>query len=197
MTSALFIFSLLASASQDLPQYKTMCPLMANRPTTGRMAAEYAGFRIFVCCDKCLARIGGDPTQTIKKSAKNGELIGDFLFDPNSGLRIDRKEAKFSRTINAFIIYSKSELTDKVLDSLATFPERESYFSRISGKELKWSAHASAYIDVEKVRYYLDSAEERAKFQFDAKQIVFPASKPVVSHPYPIMGIDNPAKTVN
>lgn len=186
----MLLLMVLVSQDNDIPEFKTMCPLMANRPTTGRMAAEYAGFRIFVCCDKCLGRIGGDPTATIKKSIKKGELIGDFLFDINSGHRIERKNAKFAASAGAFVFYSQTEFSEESLAKAIEVPKFESYQSVKNGNTLKWAAKSSGFFDKNGTRYYLsDLTEKNTLASLSADKL--PAGEKVTARPYPILGIDD------
>lgn len=186
MVSAIAVVLALSPLSQD---YKTMCPLMKNRPTTGRMAAEYAGFRIFVCCDQCLERIAGQAAKVVKEATESKALIGDFLFDPNTKRRIEPKTAKFKATAGPFIVYSMTELTKDTLNQLAVLPKNESYLDPFTNVKSPWAAKAAAYTDLGETRLFFSSAQSLD--DLTRARLAPPKGDPVVAHPYPIMGIDD------
>ena len=189
------LIAAIAMHAQDVPKYETWCPLMANRPTTGRFAAEYAGFRIFLCCDVCLGRIEKQGKQVVEKAQKDKTLIGDFMFDPQTHLKIDKKKAKSSTTTGAFVLYSANTTptTDAINTALAKMPANECFTCPIDNTEFKWAAKAGACIDYDNVRYYLCGQDCLTKFKANPKLTEGVKSKvqPVTAKPYPIFGIDD------
>ncbi len=194
MTVLLAALAILPSQPQD---FETLCPIMANRPTTGRMAAEYGGFRIFVCCDQCLGRVGRNTKQVVASAVKRNALIGDFMFDPVTHLRADKKQAKATSAQAGFLYYNtqseKSDFIGETEKNLARIPEKECLTCPVDGKEFKWSAKAGAFADQEGVRYFLCDQDCFTAFTKNPGQANKVTAKviPVQARPYPIMGIDD------
>lgn len=192
MTAALVALALLPA--QTPPDLETMCPLMNNRPTNGRMAAEYAGFRIFVCCDQCLGRIGRSAKQVVANAQKRGALIGDFMFDPVTGLRAEPKQAKTKIPHAGFIYYNtqndRQDYIGETEKNLARIPEKECLACPVEGTEFKWTAKSGAFADHEGIRYYLCGKTCRDAF-IKNPQTTKVQSKitVVVAKPYPVLGI--------
>lgn len=196
MLATLAAWALFVPAIQsDLP--KTYCPIMTNRPTTGRFAAEYAGYRIYLCCDQCLANIKNVGAKVVQKAQSKDQYIGDFMFDPATHLRIDKKQAKSTEPFNSFLFYSASSatpdfLTDKEKTALKA-PTKECLTDPVTGKTFPWEAKSGAYEDVEGVRYFLTDADSLKALRANPQLVQKVAEKVtlVVAKPYPIRGIDD------
>jgi YHS domain-containing protein len=66
-------FSALA-ADKPIPKKQTTCPVMGGKIDKAQYA-DVNGYRIYVCCAGCVAKIKADPEKYIKKLEAEGVVI--------------------------------------------------------------------------------------------------------------------------
>lgn len=136
-----------------------VCPIMGSEVSKDSPAVEYAGSKVAFCCGGCPDKFSKDPKASFKSNAKDGKLIGTFLFDPVSGKRIEAKKAKGSSDFMATRYYFESAENkatfDKNSKKYATVPKKESLTCAVGGDTMKNYSHSFGYVDHKDVRYYI------------------------------------------
>lgn len=187
MLSAILAASLVTQVKTDM-----MCPVMTNRPTTGRMAVDYDGARIAVCCDQCVRTVWQNPAKYVKEAMTSGQNIGWFLFDPLNGLRIDPKDANSSIVVNGFYYFSRTSGVEEQLKAFANSDKRSTKNEMLSAwgtdKVFETPGQAAAYVDGSGYRFYLSDPADKEKV-LNALPTIRLAPNPIKGHPVPIPGI--------
>ena len=124
-----------------------------------KLALDYGSTRYTFCCAGCPGAFQKDPAKTLKGDALKGKTVGEFLFDPTSGLRIDAKKAKASSDFNGVRYYFAST------DAKAKFDAEPKSFTKPVTKEalycpvmkhgLESVDKAGGYVDHSGIRYYV------------------------------------------
>ena len=135
------------------------CPVMGN-PLHGEGGEKltYKGAEYTTCCAGCGAKFQAEPEKYLKTQAKEGHVVGTFLFDPTTGLRIESKNAKASSDFGGLRYYFASESSKKTFDAnpkkFVVTPAKEALFCPVSKEAVKDYAAASGYGDYKGVRFF-------------------------------------------
>jgi len=137
-----------------------VCPIMGSEVSKDSPAVEYAGTKFAFCCGGCDGTFTKDPNAYIKKSVKEGNTIGVFLFDPIGGRSIDVKKAKGTSDYKGIRYYFLSEENKAVFDKSAkkysVTPKKELLTCAVNGCEILTYSDAGAFADYNGVRYYAE-----------------------------------------
>lgn len=147
-------------AVQEKPVY--MCPVMANRPTSKRMALDYGSTRVYVCCDQCVRTVWRDGADKLLARMKGTDtLMADVVFDAVSHARVNEYKAKYwLRDGNKnWLFESQENLTtfQAGKKALEVEPPLESLTCPSCGKTLATTGEATNYTDEEGCRIYFCS----------------------------------------
>jgi len=135
------------------------CVVTAEDVSKPAAILNFNGVRYVTCCLNCAGKFKNDPQAVVKASKSNGALIGESLFDPTTGARIDGKKAVASSDFEGVRFYFASAEGKKSFDAepkkWSARPEKELVFCPIMGHALKSVSEAGGYVDVKNVRYYV------------------------------------------
>ncbi len=138
-----------------------VCPVMgepmADVSTKGYH--DYNGARYWFCCGGCDVQFKKEPLKFLEKQIKAGNVAGDFMFDPESGLRFaspgiiaatsDYKGIRFH-----FSSAANKAAFDKEPAKYGTMPKKEALYCAVAKEEIKNYASAASFVDYKDVRYY-------------------------------------------
>jgi len=148
-----------------------VCPIMGSKVSEKSPAVEYAGIRVAFCCGGCDGAFAKDPAASFKKNAKEEKMVGEFLFDPVTGLKIDTKKAKFSSDYMAVRYYFASEenkaMFEKNAKKYTATPKKEHLQCSVEGCEVATYSESSGYADYNGVRYFAGCEGCVGKLQAD------------------------------
>lgn len=183
MLSLIASLALAGTFAQDAKPI--VCAVMHSKVNTDVPAVDFAGSRFTFCCGGCDGQFKANPTKFLAKDTLKGDTIGEFLFDPATGLPITPKKAK-AWTDHGGIRYYFADAASKTsfaaqADSMAKVT-KESLVCPISGETIKDYASAAGYADFDGVRYYTCCANCLTALRKDAKGALA-KSKAVVTAP--------------
>ena len=151
------------------------CPIMGGAADFKGEYTEYNGARFYYCCPGCSGQFESKPSEFLKTAGEKGKLIGEFLFDPVSGMRIDSKKSKASSDFKGIRFYFES------VDNKATFDADPKKYGRLPAKEalrcpamnkpIEAYSKASGYADYNGVRYYFCCAGCEKPFAADSEKL--------------------------
>ena len=140
-----------------------MCPVMANRPTSKRMAVDYGSTRVYVCCDQCVRTVWREGADKLLARTKDRDiLLADVIFDPVSQTRVNEYKAKFQlRDGTKNWLFSSQENLDAFKSDRAIYqsePKNECLKCRGCGKLFATTGEAGTYQDIASCRLYFCGA---------------------------------------
>jgi YHS domain-containing protein len=137
----------------------------------GAGAFDYNGARYTMCCGGCPAPFQADPAKYLKKAADTKLVVGESLYDPTTGIKIDAKKAKGSSDFAGLRYYFASADAKKAFDAdpkqFATQPKKESLWCPVMNHAMKSYSDAGAYVDKGDTRYYVCCPDCLAKMKGD------------------------------
>lgn len=135
-----------------------VCAVMGSPVNAKLPTAVYGGAKYAFCCGGCDATFKADPAKVLKADAIKGKTVGQFLFDPVSGKKVDLKKNAGSSDFQGLrYSFETAENKTKFDANPKTFTapvKNEAMFCAVAGKELKTFNDVGGYIDVEGTRYY-------------------------------------------
>ncbi|MBX3119419.1 MAG: YHS domain-containing protein [Fimbriimonadaceae bacterium] len=186
ITTLIAAMTLFAPAGADTP---LACPIMGSPTNAKSQALDYNGARFRMCCGGCDGAFKKDAANVVGKLKADSKAIGEFLFDPTTGLPIDAKKAKATTDYNGiryhFATEAGKDTFTKNAKTLAVMPKKEVMSCPVMGSHAVASyAKAGGYADHDGVRYYFCCADCVAKFRAEpakyAKAASAKAKAPVV-----------------
>jgi YHS domain-containing protein len=130
---------------------------MTDKAVTSGQAFEYGGAKYTVCCGGCAPAFKAQP----KKYATNDKAtVGEFLFDPVSGARLDWSKTALPSTDYKGLRYRFASKENQAIFAkepakFTKTPEKESLVCPISGEDIDGTSNAAGYVDFKGVRYYV------------------------------------------
>lgn len=133
---------------------------------------DYNGARYWFCCGGCDATFKKEPLKYLEAQAKKGNVTGDFMFDPVTGVRLsspgiiaatsDYKGIRFH-----FSSAANKAAFDKEPAKYGTMPKKDALYCAVAGEVIENYASAASYVDFKGVRYYTCCAGCVAKMKAD------------------------------
>lgn len=136
------------------------CAVMGS-PISGKGsgAFDYNGARYTMCCGGCDGAFKADPQKYVKQSAEKKLVVGAFLYDPTTGVKIVAKDAKATSDFGGLRYYFASAENKKAFDAapkkFATQPKKEALWCPVMNHAIESYKDAGAYVDSGDTRYYL------------------------------------------
>lgn len=162
-----------------------VCAVMHSAANESVAKVDFAGARYSFCCGGCDSQFQASPAKFLAKDAVKGDTIGEFLFDPATGLPITAQKAKAWSDHAGIRYYFASEGSKAAFagqaEALAKVT-KESLVCPISGETIKDYASAAGFADVDGVRYYTCCANCLGALRKDPKGALA-KSKAVVTAP--------------
>lgn len=157
---------LLATATAQSP---LACPVMGSPVNKNLGAMVYAGARYMICCGGCDTAFKADPAKALKGDAVKGKTVGEFLFDPVSGKKVDLKKnagtSDFGGLRYAFETAANKTAFDADPKKFTAPVTKEALFCSVMKHDLKSINDAGGFADVEGTRYYVCCANCLAAFK--------------------------------
>lgn len=183
MLSLIASLALASTFAQDAKPI--VCAVMHSAANDSVAKVDFAGARFSFCCGGCDSQFKSSPTKFLAKDALKGDTIGEFLFDPATGLPITPKKAKawadhggiryyFANAAGKTAFAAQAEAFAKVT--------KESLVCPISGETIKGYASAAGFADFDGVRYYTCCGDCLTALRKDTKGTLA-KSKAVVTAP--------------
>ena len=177
------------AASQNNPVH---CAVMQTNAANPKMAVEYAGMQVGICCGGCEGNLAKDPAKYLAQAAKTNTTIGEFLFDPISHQHIDFVVAKGTSDYKGVRYYfanaeNKSKF-DKEPAKFTVAPKKEVLTCPISGEAIENYSTSAGYYDANGARFYICCGDCVAKMATDGAKYATAAkaakgTAPKVIHP--------------
>lgn len=162
----------------------TYCPIGGEAASDKVATVDYAGVRYAFCCDGCPAKFAKDPAGSLKSTKAKGKVLGTFLFDPVSRVRIEPAAAKggFEDYKGVRYLFSSPANRAKFAKSKATYaayPAKEALMCPVAKERINGYTLAYAYKDVAGVRYYVCCGDCWPKFNANPAKYVANAAKAI------------------
>jgi len=146
-----------------------------------KLALDYGSARYAFCCAGCPEAFKKNPAAALKGEALKGKTVGEFLFDPTSGLRIDAKKSKASSDYNGLRYYfastegkAKFDADPKAFTKPVT---KEALFCPAMKHSLPSVDKSGGYVDHEGTRFYVCCPNCMAETQKDIAKLSAEALK--------------------
>lgn len=135
------------------------CAVMQTNTANPKMAVEYAGTKVGICCGGCEGALAKEPAKYFAQAAKNKTTIGEFLFDPVNKTHVEFADAKGTSDYKGVRYYFASTANKSAFDKepakFTAVPKKEVMFCPISGEEIANYSTAGGYYDAHNVRFYI------------------------------------------
>lgn len=177
----MFITTLIAASMLSAPfqASPTVCPVMGSPTTEKSQALDYNGARFRMCCAGCDSTFKANAATIVGKLKANSKAIGEFLFDPTTGVAITPKKAKASSDymgIRYYFATAEGKTTfDKAPKTFTAMPKKEVLGCVVNtADQLEYYAQAGGYVDHKGVRYYVCCPDCLAKLKADPEKYTAP-----------------------
>lgn len=169
------LIAFVAVAFGQTPALK--CPVMGGAIAPDSPVVEYNGVRYQFCCGGCDANFAKSPEDFLKTQKKVGNVVGTFLFDPVSRMRVELSKAKATSDYESIRYPFESEANKKTfLASAAKYaavPAKEALYCPVGKEAVPTYSKASDYVDHDGVRWYMCCAGCGGPFEKDPKKYLF------------------------
>ena len=149
-----FIAAAALLAADDKP---TTCPVMAGNPAkAGGPAVEWAGVKFTMCCGGCDASFSKEPAKFVKAAAEKGNVVGQSLFDPVSGTRVNDPKITSDYKAVRYVFADEADKAKFTKDpaKYTKMPEKVVLTCAVSGEKISTYGAAAGYVDYKGVRYF-------------------------------------------
>ena len=140
---------------------------MGNPIGDNAESVTYKGAKYSFCCPGCHDPFAKSPETYIRKAVSNRKTIGEFLFDPITGKRIQTKS--LSSDLKGLRFYFSSNKNKRTFDlspaKYATIPSKENLTCAVMGSKIENPSKADSYADYQGVRYYFCCSACPPKFK--------------------------------
>lgn len=169
------LIAFVAVAFGQTPALK--CPVMGGAIAPDSPVVEYNGVRYQFCCGGCDANFAKSPEAFLKTQKKAGNVVGVFLFDPVSRMRVETGKAKATTDYESIRYPFESEANKKTFLASATkyaaVPAKEALYCPVGKEAVPTYSKASDYVDHDGVRWYMCCAGCGGPFEKDPKKYLF------------------------
>lgn len=173
LTTLLAAVAMVPATSGDGP---IKCAVMHSPTNEKSVAIEYAGNKYPMCCGGCPAAFSKEPKKFIETAAKSGETIGETMFCPVSGEKLDWSKVKASMDYKGmrygFCCDSCKGTFEKDPAKYAKAPVKESLVCPGSGETIKAYSEAAGFVDNGGVRYYTCCPDCFEKLRKDTAKVL-------------------------
>lgn len=156
LTTVFLALGLNVALFDEKPLY---CPTTGEQIEAPGPVIEFNGTKFTFCCAGCDDTFATNPANVVEKNIKSKLTIGEFLFDPITGLKITKEKSKASSDYQGIRYYFASvenkTAFDKDSKKYAEVPKKESLVCAVMGNKISSYSKANDYVDYEGVRYYM------------------------------------------
>jgi len=149
------------------------CAVQNEAASPGVAKVDFNGVRYSFCCGGCPEAFASSPAKYVKSAIDNKKTIGESLFDPVTGAKLDpKKKYDLTQDYLGTRYYFTSADNAKAFaakpDAFGKAPEKSALYCPVAGKEMKSYTEAGAYSDYKGVRYFFCCTSCQAGFKKDA-----------------------------
>lgn len=155
ITATLFV----ALAWQS-PTKPITCAVMAGGATTAKSpAVEFNGAKFSFCCPGCDSSFTKTPMKYINAASNGKATIGEFLFDPVSGARLEMSKAKAVVDYKGVRYPFANAANQKAFNAdpakFAAWPKNVSLVCPVAGDPVDAYSFSAGYVDFKDTRYFV------------------------------------------
>jgi len=172
-----FAAAALFTLAWQTPATPITCGVMPGGGTTAKSpAVEYNGAKFTFCCGGCDSSFSKSPGKYIAAAAGTKNVIGEFLFDPVSGARLDLAKTKIKSDYKGVRYPFASAANLKVFTAnpakYATWPKNVSLICPVAGDRVDAYSFSAGYVDFKDTRYFVCCKGCLAPLQKDPAGII-------------------------
>jgi YHS domain-containing protein len=152
------------------------CPVMAGAVAKDSNIVEYRGAAFTFCCAGCDTNFAKAPDKFMATQKKAGNTVGQFLFDPISGKRIDPANAAATTDFGGLRYSFESEANLKAFTAnaakISVAPAKEALYCPVGNEAIASASKAWGYVDHQNVRWYLCCAGCETPFRTEPDKYI-------------------------